>query len=390
MSTDGRTRAQAGVLAATLARQTARVGAAPWPAALFPRLTPPSVGGLPALFDWNGQNDGDKEIKNARATAVALLNTVPESFDDGLLDSLLTKKEKESRVLADHREKIRTLGKDQKICRYCDLKNSLIYGKDSKNWNAVSINHDANITARFDPRTCVSTGKIANFQVLVPNLAAAQEIVRRAHPLQWAEAAPTLFIRSDAAEPRGNEWLTLPQSRDTSIAEWRKKSKADPRYVYESVSWPWNEYAAAAVENIIKISGFVDDAGKTLSYDYSLESCIRSSFGVAWEDGGLDVDAGSYSANISALNTAGGDLVLNQGYSDKTGALTRPADTLQRLAESLDWSDAHLVTISASKALRYTMPKNSPPEMRGFLNATAPALISTFLTRSFCDSVYMI
>jgi hypothetical protein len=71
---------------------------------------------------------------------------------------------------------------------------------------------------------------------------------------------------------------------------------------------------------------------------------------------------------------------------------TRLAALRQRGEElSLAWEEpAFLVTISASKKLRYTRLQNSPDELRAFLNWTSPALLFVFINRSVCQYVHLL
>jgi hypothetical protein len=58
------------------------------------------------------------------------------------------------------------------------------------------------------------------------------------------------------------------------------------------------------------------------------------------------------------------------------------AQTLQRLWRD---KDPWLVTISASKMLRYTRPRNGPAELWSILSWMAPAILFTFINRAVCQ-----
>jgi hypothetical protein len=229
------------------------------------------------------------------------------------------------------------------------------------------------------------------------------------------EAAAPMFERSDPAvhrPGRGGGW-NAPRldaaGRERAIADWREAGEG---FVYENVGWAWNEYFGSKAENIIRIKNLVDgDDGRRLDFDYTLEKCLITNFGVAWERGGLDIDTGTYRGRIKSVAELTEDDVPDNaapGYPDEKVplgareaelALSAPQLKAQRLAalrrrgEDLAhaWGEpAFLVTISASKELRYTRLENSPDELRAFLNWTSPALLFVFINRSVCQYVHLL
>lgn len=404
-------RAQAGALGAAMATLSARSRAPTLPGGLFPHLQPPSPDRLRHLLAPPGAVRGNAEIKLARVSAVAQLDSVPGRFDrqiDSLLDS-----EERTRFAAcvHHRDALHA--KNVAICRHCSTSHRLQYPDAPP--HAVMVNHGARIETDFDADSNISRAAITDFQMFVRGQALARQVIRMAHPLRWKEASP-MFERADPAVRRptnhGVGWsapILDSVGRELAIAEWRERHEG---YVYENVGWSWNEFFGSKAENIIHITNLDDDSqGLTLNFDYALEKCLITNFGVAWERGGLDVDSGSYRGRITAHDALeASDVPANapDGYPHEevdaqTVARERRLDDDQRIQRRLkalralggqlskQWGEkAHLVTISASKQLRYTRMRNSPDELRAFLNWTSPALLFVFINRSVCQTVHLL
>lgn len=382
------------------------------PAGLFPQLQPPSVDRLRHLLAPAGAARANTEVKLARVSAVAQLDSVPGRFGRQI-DSLLDADER-TRFAAcvGHREALHA--RHVAVCRHCSTAQGL-QAPDAPP-RALMVNHGARIETNFDADSNISSASISDFQMFVRGKPLAQKVIQMAHPLRWTEAASPMFQRSDPAlrrpASRGGGWsspaLTAAE-RDAAIAEWRARGEG---YVYENVGWAWNEFFGSKAENIIRIFN-VDDAGDgtRMNFDYTLEKCLITNFGVAWERGGLDVDSGHYRGRVSAhaaLTLADVPANAPAGYpaqevDEATVAQERRLDevelsrrrlaALRQLGRQLsdEWGEtAYLVTISASKKLRYTRMRNSPDELRAFLNWTSPALLFVFINRSVCQYVHLL
>src|SRR6185436_20440157 len=165
------------------------------------------------------------------------------------------------------------------------------------------VNHSAHVRAAFAPDVNVASAGIGvdgeedpPFQVLVPE-DIAREMVRLAHPLAWPLAAPDLFQETSQVRRRPGGWAIDRTKLDPieRIMAWQ--AERDPRYLYEWVSWPWNDESKAEIENILRVDGFqyADEADEvSMQYEYSLEECQQTSFGLGIERSGLDIDAGQY------------------------------------------------------------------------------------------------
>jgi hypothetical protein len=176
-----------------------------------------------------------------------------------------------------------------------------------------------------------------------------------------------------------------------------------------------------------------------MHYEYSLEECQQTSFGLGIERSGLDIDAGEY-RGVAKRVFRGEKVLLNaddvrhvtrrdlvhmdllgayQQFSAKRGESKKSATTphLQELAQGwrstenlLDpdvtrqvvaararqlseaWqgrmrgnTDYWLVSLGASKRLRFTTPVEGPPELWAALTWTAPALLFMFINRGTCQ-----
>lgn len=238
------------------------------------------------------------------------------------------------------------------------------------------------------------------------------------------------------------------------------------RYLYESVSYQQNEYLTADVDNIIRIDdwsirGFGEhEAPKSrvrsrrlieswslndfnvprheleIKFNYALESCLCSSYGVVSEQGGLDIDDGHYvgsakpisevqPADVAALDwrdfdhldaycshealRGGASEALYttvhrpgeqpwKGKNQRAVELSNRCDKLKTMVRHLrthwraPWCDYEpwLLTISTSKRLRYTMPQHSPVELFSLLTFSAPAFLFSFVNGAVCHAPHVV
>lgn len=403
-------RAQAAALGAALASQTARAGGAPLPApgGAYARFRPMSLDRVAQTLGKAGPGRLDPELELARVDAVAQLSGRHDSKAVALLSTEERARYRERLDL--HRQRRTEEAVD---CRYCAISH-LLRDPDGKPTRVVAVNHGARIETGFDPATNVSRGSVTDYQMFVRGEALARKVIEMAHPLRWVQAAPSLFERADPALRLGGGRWRAPElddaARAQAIAAWGRDRGG---FIYEKVGWAWNEYFDAKAENVLRIDNLIapDDHG-TIAFDYTLEKCLLTNFGVAWERGGLDVDNGQYRGRITPLDALGeGDIPANalDGYpliaSDaksvaKERLMTPEARTKVRLDRLLDlgkhlqedWGGTTpvLVTLSASKSLRYTRLQNSPDELRAFLNWTSPSLLFVLLNRLVCQYVHLL
>lgn len=398
-------RAQAGALGTTMVTLAARTHRPLLPPGLYARFQPPSLDRVAKLLSPRGPVAADPEINMARVSAVAQLSGRFDRHARALL------KGAEREVLKQDATKLRD--DHVKTCRHCAICQRLQYGEHLP--RAVTINHGARIDSDFDPDSNVSRAAIANHQMFVRGEALARTVITMAHPLRWVEAASPMFERSDPAiyrPGRAGGW-NAPRldtaDRERAIGDWREAGEG---FVYENVGWAWNEYFGSKAENIIRIKNLIDrEDGHRLEFDYTLEKCLITNFGIAWERGGLDIDTGTYQGRVKAVSELTEDDIPGNaapGYPDeKVAADTLEAErrlsapelkaqrlqALRRRGDELShaWGEpAFLVTISASKQLRYTRLQNSPDELRAFLNWTSPALLFVFINRSVCQYVHLL
>jgi hypothetical protein len=205
-------------------------------------------------------------------------------------------------------------------------------------------------------------------------------------------------------------------------------------HIFEDVVWPLNAELSARVENIINIARFTrNDSGDafSLSFSYSLQCCVRSSFGIGFEPAGLDLDGGKVSLRAIPLDPILGmpsakyvdqsssspadfhmngiplghlrrrDLVEMQSVTEP-GRLQNliegtigpddvtPTEVLATLGhlgcaltdEWKEFAPFYLLDIEASKQLHFTVPENGPLELWQVLTWTAPSLLFLFLNRA--------
>jgi hypothetical protein len=304
------------------------------------------------------------------------------------------------------------------------------------------VNHSARVNIKFDPESYISQADIEDFQVLVP-LSIAQRMLRLSHPLRWAEPPDSLFERSDPVDVNGDGKVVRLLGTQAE-EEWQRKATDSAAILYERVSWPVNENLSADSENLIRITNFNDGGAKAgplnvLGYEYSLERCLRTNFGVAWESSGLDIDDGLYRGEITDLKSdftelpGKSDLRLKQrNVVEMQAALWRvSAARADRRMETDLYCNAHdqqlfddsmggenadpavligliqkyaghleaewpeltpfvLVTVSASKRLHFTLPENNPIELWQSLTWTAPAFLFMFINSAVCQTPHQL
>jgi hypothetical protein len=416
-------RAYAGLIAASSVVAAKRaIRRPPGPGVISRGIRLPSVQDIPHLFE--ATHDSTRiEHRLWRIVAASLLYTA-ERKTGGYAEQVLAPRERGILHAVHHSRDYGPKWKDRR-CRYCQLSGEL-YDFDYRYHNASAVaptpprflvvGHSATVQPNFDPNTFVSSAEITNYRVLVPGDVAI-EMVSRSHPLSWKDAAPTLFLLSDPAHEVDHEWVLAP---DISRAAWEVAAR-EKAYIYERVVWPLSADSMSQIDNAIRISGF--DQAKTdslysLSYDYALQSCLDSDFAIVRESGGLDVDDGNYSGRAldvrgivdsrqpldDLLDDLGGltqrDLDLLDEEPGKVSVDTpnspplRPKELLHKAIPKLRSKAIELgghdpwwlVTISASKKLRFTAPGNTPADLWGALAWMAPSLVFTFVYQAVCQA----
>jgi hypothetical protein len=360
------------------------------------RARPTSSDRLHALFAGDELPE-DTAVKRARITAMALLHTSNPRMDTPV-QSLLRGVEEKGRYREYTRSRLDPARPKASVCRFCEVAAAVSPDDVDSSWSPP-LNHGARINTSFDHDTNVSRASVTGFQMFASNREQAQKLLDLAHPFHWTQADGSLFKESIAAKLQPKpRWV---RAKEQTRADWRAKKQG---YLYESVSWAWNEFVSASVENILRITSLTDEVQRKagpveLSYQYALEQCLGSNFGVAFESGGLDVDNGGYAGRAVAIDNiterdvpigAEYHLGMNDKAEEPKGTLGRLRGLAKRFQETSGKAAAngdgpYLVTLEASKALRYTMPKNGPDEFRAVLNWTSPALLFTFLSLSICQ-----
>jgi len=383
------------------------------------RIHPSSLGDIPRLFGRKAESVAGRV---ARLSAAALLYsanknvTQPEKILRG----------REQNVLTTLDGDIKKHETTDRSCPHCRLLNGALY-EDSKIWRKLPpiaiVNHNARIDVEFDPETNVSHASIDRFQVVVPQEVARQAILL-AHPLRWDQTPGGLFQRTYPSDANGERSEIGVQVEELWEIAAAKKSGA---FVYEDVVWPLNEDVRASSENVIRILNFRRDGDSLLKYDYDLQRSIRSNFGVAWEPAGLDLDGGRFDAHAVPLNSLNDRAVADMAFptsvmrrnvyaikaiydAEASDALSRgwskveepqptylpeavkPAEMIEALQElnrkfEAKWprlKPFHLLTVSASKELHFTIPENGPIELWQTLTFTAPAVLFMFLNQAVC------
>jgi len=444
-------------------------------------FVPPSLQDAPRLL--SSKFDSNEEHRMARVTAASILHSLETTHGSdpyrmkrgGLTEKLLTREDKRTFDSCGER----CAHRPPQLCRYCTLFHDLAHAGTEPEIEVV--NHGARIVADFDPETNISYAGIDNYQLFVPERLALLAL-ERSHPFSWKAEAPDLFERIAAAKSSGEKPHRKWHEDETVSREtWSSRAARQTEYLYEAARMPWNEQISSRVENVLRIDDFADtfrsaeelgtfldgfkfDAARDkvrltegvkafsrgirsaasprpfkgsscagariLSYRYALQSCQRSSYGLAWEEySGLNVDDGGFHGsaihfeNIKPVHTAHltqTDVVhlahaLDRRASQAQGQAVLEARTaheeLLRMAHEIDgaegpkhraevhaavrraaeglrslWNEEPwLLTIAASKRLRYTVPMNGPVELWATLTWMAPALLFSFMNRAVCQ-----
>jgi hypothetical protein len=280
------------------------------------RFKPATLNDTANLFD--GSEKG--AARTARLSSASIVYSVDKSTTDRA--GLLLRGAEKQKLEELHASRSADSENDRS-CPHCRLLFDTLYsGEEWKNRPPpiAILNHAARVNIQFDPETYISSAKISDFMILVPD-GIARAMLRLSHPLLWAESPEGLFRRSDPVESNGKRYD--PETVKDPALEWQRRTReGQPRnggkpdkdvFIYEDVAWPINQDLSADSENIIRITNFdaqgrgVDagDLGQLqldrLSYEYSLERCVRTNFGTAWEPSGLDIDGGQYSGRIVRL-----------------------------------------------------------------------------------------
>ena len=353
MSTPVLRGAYVGLLAASnavVSKHGARRAAAPF-TSVSKHLLPPNLRDAVRLLSA-GRDESDPQHRLARATAISALQALdkvdtPYDFrPGGHVEKLLTRRERNS--LRDRKKQL-AASPLTKLCRYCTLFQELVH--DSAEVPVEVVNHGARIQGDFDLATSISKAGIVDYQLFLPQELADQALTG-AHPLFWEDTAPEIFKETSPAIHLGTKpfrtWDTIrSHDRGAETDAWERRATNNPEeYIYEHAEWPWNEEISTKVENILRITAFADattpakdlsqylgthrpeeptsvtervraflrddkpslkplltghkgakvwpqDEVRFLNYDYSLKSCLRSSYGIGWEEGGgLNVDDG--------------------------------------------------------------------------------------------------
>jgi hypothetical protein len=430
-------RANAGSLAAASVVVSKQVPLRdPLLAGLAPRFRPSSLGDLPRLFS---QDDATPADRLARLSAAALVYSVDKS-DKTQAEKVLRDDE---RSVLDALHLPIEQRRNDRSCPHCHLLLSTLYG-DRSRWRQFPpigvVNHQARVEIFFDPETNISEASIKKFQVIVPK-AVATKLISLSHPLHWAETAVGLFRRSDAVEADGSPGEYFGNDRATIETMWEKRASAEEAFIFEDVGWPINDQLSADSENVIKVFDFKRTDDCSLTYQFALERCIRTNFGIAWEPSGLDIDGGEFSASAVPLDGLFGtstsaqgsayDLLLEltrrdilgleaqqnasiydllargwAGPEDDPDGLGNPENpelfrkevhfeklntVARRFAE--EWKDFgpfYLLEVSASKRLHFTIPEVSPIDLWQNLTYSAPAILFTFLNRAVCQAPHLL
>ncbi len=374
---------------------------------------------------------------------------------------------------------------DSQVCRYCSLFNEMAHEFEATPLEV--LNHGARITSDFNYETSTAEAGIEDFQLFMPEDLARQALTR-SHPFNWHKTADDMFdVVCDAREIQPKPRLRwAPRAADP--AEWFERAWSERGYIYEEAKFPFNEGVYSRVHNVLAIDNFADvlapigdlqehlrprngedkrgpnrrmrdlvepmrrgryvnhrdlqlntsfqndeqakqgwgrDQVRLLSYRYSLEACLGSSYGVGWEENsGLDIDDGLFSASAihyskmtedSLAKLSKEDLAhlafsLARRYGDAadkatrllTSAATRMGgesaaearttalNAMKDVAALLCtlWKgnqEPWLVTISSRKRLRYTVPRLTPQELWVQLTWITPAFLFAFINRSVCQ-----
>jgi hypothetical protein len=276
----------------------------PPPGLMLSRIRPTGPSELPRLFS---RTEETVEQRVSRLSSAALLYSIDKTNKEPPRRLLRnTEDRNETDVLAKlHSARLKYLDTDRS-CPHCRLFTDALYCKEAEQKRLPPIqvvNHHARVNVSFDPETCISEATLKNFQVIVPE-ALARKLIEMAHPLNWAKHEGSLFEEIVAVDAEGRRLVADAQTRSLqAIWEQRLDGGERPGFIYEHFALPINETIKSSAENIIRISEFEKGPdGYSLSYGYSLERCLRSNFGIAWEPSGLDVDGGGFKVEAVPLS----------------------------------------------------------------------------------------
>ncbi len=184
------------------------------------------------------------------------------------------------------------------------------------------------------------------FRTKVKDRSHAIRLAKFAFPSNWSKASGSFFLASELGTMRGSRFQPF-ESDDELCRDWRK-----PVFLHEHVRWAWNGDSDFESDNhfTLKLLDFAEENTRPrkvrgretiLDYTYSLSSSNWSKSIVIWDQGGLDVDQGSYTATLKGTE----------------------------------------LEVEATKSVRFVAPRNGPYEIGLALNLMAPATISMLLSR---------
>jgi hypothetical protein len=393
------------------------------PVGLPSRLRPANVSDLPRLFRPDNETEPRRLARLSSAALVYSVDKKTTAYPERILrhDEVPLLKQ----LRASFTPPAPGMVSPDRSCPHCRLLYGAFYRKAKAEHGCPPIavvNHSAHVNVTIDPDTNITEASIDNFQVLVPQPIAAK-MLELSHPLDWAETPGSMFLQSDPVDRDGKVDPTLGDTVDKARPRWEQRAAGEGAFVLENVVWPLNEDIDARSENVIAIHNFDRPpegnygGAETLRFDYSLERCVRSNFGIAWERSGLDVDAGRYEAEAIPVDNLFAKeldeasplaklkrrdlLEMAAGYDPAAEAKlhhgwgrdeedVKPyeiVEVVQRLGGFLEkaWGLPFvLLRVSASKRLHFTIPENGPMELWHILTWTAPSFLFTFLNCAVC------
>lgn len=426
------------VAAAGLAAAKQLPSRGPLSAALPSRFRPTDIRDLSIAFSTS---DPSAAARVARLSSAALVYSVDKTTSAhcrGMLG------EDERALLQELHEGRRPHESTDRSCPHCDLLLGAMYRSVPP---VVVLRHSAHVKVTFDPETNVAEGRIDSFQVAVPT-AIVDPLLHLAHPLHWSDAEGSLIQRTDPVTRDGRPATFQASDAAGMQYEWEEGAARGEAFIFEVTDLPINASIRATAENIIQIRNFEkssDKAIRSLGYDYSLERCVRSNFGIAWEPSGLDIDDGIFRAtaiplkdvDVQALDTSSDQRLsglklgwltrrdvetwkascaidearrerarrqLREGWEYRPTARatrTSPVPALDRLKPNEigsalrflerqlekahgDLGPFSILDVTASKRLHFTVPENGPIELWHLLTQSAPSFLFAFLNQAVC------
>jgi hypothetical protein len=389
------------------------------PVGLSSRLRPAALGDLPRLFSKSKTRKQHENIARVSSAGIVYSVNKDRTAESG---RLLNGDEVETlNSLWTDRQAKKGQKKLDRTCPYCRLLLKTLYKPQSGQLpRVVVVNHTAGIDVSFSPDTNISEAKINKFQVLVPQRVAA-EMVKCGQPLHWGDMQGTLFRSIRAVEGSGKDGVFKKLSAEQADYEWQEKAKAGEAFIFEDCAIPLNTDLVASVQNVLAIRGFSRNSSSgidSLKYEYSLENCVGSHFGIAFEPSGLDIDGGKFQIEtipasflydgtrlsdnqqpqaLMRRDIAEMDALLGNQAVDIAGSeLASPDDTRKKIIEvaqrlsDQEHEPYSLVTVTASKRLHFTLPENGPVELWELLTWTAPAFLFTFINLAVCLAPHML